>query len=145
VSENQPGRDPVSRRTMLKRIGAAGAIAWATPVISSLKTPAFAASAITTRPCDSPGVCGQGFSACASDPFGACFCFGDFNGRGFCGSNALCSGLSACGVDGSCPPGFACGIDTCCGSPVCIAICQVDDLRREASLAGQEAGLRPAG
>ena len=37
-------RNGISRRTALKRMGAAGAIAWATPVITSLRTPAFAAS-----------------------------------------------------------------------------------------------------
>ena len=43
---------------MLKRIGAAGAIAWVTPAISSLSTPAFAAS--------------QGNSTCSS-PCTDCF------------------------------------------------------------------------
>jgi hypothetical protein len=37
-------RNGISRRTALKRIGAAGAIAWATPVITSMRTPAFAVS-----------------------------------------------------------------------------------------------------
>ena len=58
VTEEERQQSSVSRRTMLKRIGAAGAIAWVTPVISSLSTPAFAAS--------------QGNSTCSS-PCTDCF------------------------------------------------------------------------
>ncbi len=35
MTEEERIENGVSRRTMLKRIGAAGAIAWATPVLSS--------------------------------------------------------------------------------------------------------------
>lgn len=44
MSESEESESRVSRRTALKRIGAAGAVAWAAPVISSLTTPANAAS-----------------------------------------------------------------------------------------------------
>jgi hypothetical protein len=37
-----PQGSGLSRRTMLKRIGAGTAIAWSAPVLSSLRTPAFA-------------------------------------------------------------------------------------------------------
>lgn len=34
--------DSISRRTMLKRLGAGAAVAWSVPVLTSLRTPAFA-------------------------------------------------------------------------------------------------------
>ena len=44
MSESEQSKSGVSRRTALKRIGAAGAIAWVTPVISSMSTPVYAGS-----------------------------------------------------------------------------------------------------
>lgn len=44
MGESAESESRVSRRSALKRIGAAGAIVWVTPVISSLSTPAYAGS-----------------------------------------------------------------------------------------------------
>jgi hypothetical protein len=44
MTESEESEGRVSRRTALKRIGAAGAVVWVTPVISSVTTPANAAS-----------------------------------------------------------------------------------------------------
>ena len=43
-------KDPISRRVMLKRIGAGAAVAWTVPVLTTIRTPAFAGS-------PTPGAC----------------------------------------------------------------------------------------
>ncbi len=51
-------RNRITRRQALKRVGTAGAIAWAMPVITSLNQKAFAAS-LPPQACDHPGqLCG---------------------------------------------------------------------------------------
>src|SRR5205807_7940304 len=45
----------VSRRTMLKGVGAGAAIAWSTPILSSLRTPAFARTNTGVFPPCDPG------------------------------------------------------------------------------------------
>src|SRR5207247_9973181 len=63
-----PQVQPISRRRMLKRVGAGTAIAWSTPVLASMRVPAFAA----TGACDPIGqfcgppdpLCGQPGVAC---------------------------------------------------------------------------------
>ena len=65
---------PVSRRRMLKRIGAGAAIAWSAPVLTSIRMPAFA----------------QGYAKCSPE-----FCGPRFD---FCGPNAVCPLPPTCGV-----------------------------------------------
>lgn len=109
-------KEGISRRRMLKRIGAGAALAWTTPILTSIKTPAFA---------QSPGC---GFEPCGcSDPCsfaipcqnrGDCNCWVHASSRqcicqffvGSCGDFGLCPG----GSDSECAPGFCC-VDTCCG------------------------------
>ena len=69
VRENQ-----VSRRKMLKRIGAGAAVAWTAPILTSIRTPAFAAG--------SAG-CQNEFPAC-TDPNSDC------NAQIQCGKQQFC-------------------------------------------------------
>jgi hypothetical protein len=103
---------------MLKRIGIVGAVAWVTPVVTSLNTPAFAASG-PTGGCSDPGTCDPGFTQCVGAD---CFCFKTATG-GVCGSLAFCSDLTECGTNGECRAGFVCVIESCCGTPVCVPVC----------------------
>jgi hypothetical protein len=107
----------LSRRDVLKRAAVAGVVAWSAPVISSLRTPAFAQyggceapSCNFGEPCD----CG----ACAARPvLDPCLC----SALGFCTSDTpVCQTDADCeahffGVPGSrCVP---CGFDpVCCRS-----------------------------
>lgn len=50
--DSEEHSDSISRRKMLKRMGAGAAIAWSVPIVSSLNTPAFAQT--------SGGQCGGG-------------------------------------------------------------------------------------
>ena len=139
MTEQERHESSVSRRTMLKRIGIAGAVAWVTPVVTSMNTPAFAAS-LPTSPCDNPGICGQ-FAPCGAVQ---CFCFPKADGHGFCGQTALCDSLVTCDT-GSCPPGFTCAVNTCCGIPVCVAPCGPGLRTRAPIAADQRGGLTVAG
>ena len=98
MAESERPTDGVSRRTMLKRIGAAGAIAWVTPVISSLTTPAHAATSFVTCGhtcihCESNAdLCGQ------AGPFNQCFCSPRLDNASdcFCGEEVSCAATHAC-------------------------------------------------
>jgi hypothetical protein len=125
--------DGVSRRRMLKRIGAGAAVAWTAPILTSIRTPAFAVTPSCGKQCD-PG------QNCAACPFLAA-CGGDSNcqcwqkstdqGPGcicsdfvaFCGDTPLCPGGQAdCNAA---PGGPWCCVETCCGRicthPTCAA------------------------
>jgi hypothetical protein len=121
-NEDQPleGREGVSRRKMLKRIGAGAAVAWTAPILTSIRTPAFAAS---------PGVCDP--ASCAGDPCGnqtpcptnpgACTCSQDVGGGCVCIAIFGCPG-APCATDADCGPGNVC-TNTCCGNNQCAALC----------------------
>ena len=121
--------DPVSRRTMLKRVGAAGAIVWVTPVISSLTTPAYAATSFVqcTQTCvhceDNDNLCGR------SGPFNRCFCTPPADGSPcFCGEEIDCSQTHPCGVGAAdCSdlgPDWICSdVCGCGGGQFCIPPC----------------------
>jgi hypothetical protein len=120
----------VSRRTMLKRIGAAGAVAWVTPVISSLTTPAYA-DGIGSLPggrCSPPGNCQRGFTNCGTcGEIDGSFCFTTPTGAGFCGADSFCDEVQPC-ASGSCPAGFECAVGSGCdclsvGPGVCLPVC----------------------
>ena len=69
VEEDQ-SPDRISRRRVLKRIGAGAAIAWSAPILSSVRTPAFA----------------QASGPCAGKPD----CLQGCNGHLPCGNNCYC-------------------------------------------------------
>ena len=134
----------VSRRTMLTRIGAAGAIAWVTPVVTSLNMPAFAGSQ-PGNSCDHPFSCsGSPFVCGPGNGLFPCFCFNSPGGGGTCMNDDFCFNLTACDPEGICPPGFACGVDTCCGQPKCFPLCGNQQVRRQGA-ATQHDGTTGAG
>jgi hypothetical protein len=130
MSEEFEVTDGISRRKMLKRIGAGAAIAWSAPVLTSIRTPAFA----QTGPPPPPG-CDPG-QTCSACPFlaschnnGNCQCWQSSpdNGGGcvcnafvaFCGDTPLCpGGQPDCDRD---LPGSTC-VQTCCGQ-LCAPAC----------------------
>ena len=119
MTDDERAEHGVSRRTMLKRVGAAGAIAWVTPVISSLNTPAFAASANPHPECEG-AACGT-FRACSSGN-GDCVCVESDQG-GFCfpgSTSCLIEGDCPSGSSSECNPGSVCVSNTCCNRPVCV-------------------------
>jgi hypothetical protein len=109
----------ISRRSALKRMGAAGAIAWATPVIASMKTPAFAQVAAS-------GPCTTLFAPCAP-PGEDCFCVGTVEGPGFCSNDFFCGTTDDCSTSADCPSGWACQGGPIgaggCGEGVCVPPC----------------------
>lgn len=146
VQGPQEPHESVSRRTMLKRIGAAGAIAWATPVISSLNTPASATSFVTCgHTCvhceNNTDLCGKG------GPLNTCFCTPRTDGGDcFCGEEIFCASSHACGTTSDCDDlgstwicADVCG---CGGGSFCIPTCgsfaaQAKPLARGATTAGR--------
>ena len=120
TADEQPTVQQISRRKALKRIGVAGAAAaWSAPLISSLRTPAFAASPRCGEPpcgtaCGFPGdfvVCGDD-CICVETVEGTCACI-QFD-VGF----DNCTSSSDCGADVVCVKG-TCRGDLCqplCGS-----------------------------
>jgi hypothetical protein len=114
VRENQ-----VSRRKMLKRIGAGAAVAWTAPILTSIRTPAFAASPVgcekdfpacldPNSDCNNQQICqsSPNFCCCGRTPDGrTCFCYIHGSCGTPCASQADCSGGTTC-VASCC--GFAC-------------------------------------
>jgi len=108
MDEEQPVRR-ISRRKALKRIGAGAAVAWSAPVLSSLRTPAFAAE---TPRCTDP--CARCFDAnaapCGTDTVRGftCLCSLTTEGTCVCGSNDGCNEWGTCATSSDCPSGFVC-------------------------------------
>ena len=111
--DSEERQDGISRRRMLKRIGAGAAVAWSAPVLTSLRTPAFA-QPYETCPCDPNTPCNVKIDC---GPGGRCFCWvrADGNPACFCGEGDPCTGVP-CGPENTCPdnPGWVC-VNNCCG------------------------------
>jgi hypothetical protein len=127
-SHNEVSEDGISRRRMLRRIGAGAAVAWSAPVLTSIRAPAFAATPPPPPPeCDACTECPDR-AACAKndscqcwmkstdqDP-GGCVC-GNF--VEFCPDAVPCpTGQVECARNA---PGTTC-VETCCGR-ICVADC----------------------
>jgi hypothetical protein len=113
----------ISRRRMIKRIGAGAAIAWSAPVLTSIRTPAFAQydeNPCPDTPCTEPG-CQTG--ACTGGL--GCFPFGpDTEGNNHCYQNIFCSCVVTCSSSDDCAPDQFCQPNTGCGSEgVCLNCC----------------------
>lgn len=126
--------DQISRRRLLRRLGAGTAAAWATPVLSSITTPAYAQASPTCAPlnCENPEQCGPGasctlppecnrnFSACTVLMDGSCFC----TDGPFCGADPICQTDADCERFG---PNYRCGrMDpncACGGDVACLHLC----------------------
>jgi hypothetical protein len=126
VLEERPGfegsESGVSRRKIIKRLGAGTALAWSAPVLSSLATPAYAQV--------SPGACpawdcGQSIIECAGTPcgIGPCVCDLDVHGNPACWDNISCGdpNVIACTANSDCAPGWVCTTN-CCGQ-TCLPPC----------------------
>src|SRR5947209_19928944 len=104
----------ISRRSMLKKAGLVGAVAWSAPVLTSLATPAGAAPLRGSRKCTTQDRTG-GTAAChfctpPTCPGTQCgFCFPTTTGCCFCTNNFFCNNVSNCTNRGQCPPGWECG------------------------------------
>jgi hypothetical protein len=116
----------ISRRRMLKRMGAGAAIAWSAPVLTSIRTPAFA----QTPTCDScAGDFCSGQTQCGDQPPFGCFCAQIVGSEPtcFCYHDDSCDARTPCpNGQSDCPSGQTC-VHTCCddfiGSPVCFGPC----------------------
>jgi len=107
----------VSRRRLLKRMGVGAAVAWLTPIATSLGSAAEAGCVGCEAPCD--WTCGGTLRSCGSD----CYCSPDVDGNCFCWANAFCSEVTDCVSNADCPPGYSCIPGTCCFVPKCLAGC----------------------
>jgi hypothetical protein len=117
--------DGISRRRMLKRIGAGAAIAWSAPVLTSLRVPAFAQATSPACPTCGTGCQGQGPACGTSGPLDSCLCNAAVTGGDcFCYEAHFCGTLGddACVTQADCDqPGWVCVV-TCCGT-VCRPPC----------------------
>jgi hypothetical protein len=105
--------DGISRRKVLKRIGSGVAIAWTAPILTSIRTPAFA----QPYGCDCPPFsCGGNPAFCDN----GCFCAPHHGGGPcVCFSGGVCNPQGQgpiCETDADCPAGLVCGdADPNCG------------------------------
>lgn len=123
MTDDERAEHGVSRRTMLKRIGAAGAIAWVTPVVTSLNTPAFAQTQSREEHPECVRATCSNFVPCSSSNTD-CVCVSTDQG-GFCvPGSTTCASLQPCpsGLSSECSGGAVCASGTCCGEPVCVPV-----------------------
>jgi hypothetical protein len=106
----------ITRRKVLKRIGAGAAIAWSAPLLTSIRTPAFAqgygdSPCDPGHPCDVP--CDPAIPCKGGNP--ACECWVRVDGLGcWCGDLDPCTNHTSCNTNGDCLPNERC-IENCCG------------------------------
>ena len=112
MDEEQPV-SRISRRKALKRIGAGAAVAWSAPVLSSLRTPAFAAGTpACADPCRDDCSDGTISARCgATGPAGICACSVDVTGKCFCWEDDFCDNRPDATT--GCPAGQT-AVSTCC-------------------------------
>ena len=125
--DSDPAGDRISRRRMLKRIGTGAAVVWTAPVLTSIRTPAFAFGSLNS-PCD-PGQTCQGcdeFRYChrpsncgclPRQPSGECYC-GDLK-------DGYCSSFQTCNIDADCTQGGVCVFSCGCHGGICMYGCRV--------------------
>lgn len=116
-------KDGISRRRMLKRIGAGAAIAWSAPILTSIRTPAFAQyGEFPCTLCD-PNVPCNVLDPCG--PSGTCACFVRISdNKCHCGAfpSNFCSDYPPCSSDADCPSGQTC-YASCCPTGICRGPC----------------------
>jgi len=134
--------DGISRRRMLKRIGAGAAVAWSAPILTSLRTPAFAQGSPPPPEdcgCDVNTPCNVSIDCHNSGGLCNCWVLQDRSGC-WCGPFDACSNHSACGTDADCGSGERC-IENCCGL-LCYAACDVSSGKPAPKGAGRAYGVR---
>jgi hypothetical protein len=117
-----------SRRQLIKGAAVGSALVWTAPVLSSVTSPAAAASAAD---CGQGWACADGGAAtvCGQSAQGNCLCYAETapgtgkTGDSFCGQDFFCNAAGpTCNPDGSCPPGYQCQ-SGCCGENICAPLC----------------------
>jgi hypothetical protein len=139
VSEKEllNSHEGISRRRMLKRIGAGAAVAWSAPVITSLSSPAFAQ---TTPRCEVDWQCGDPIDVCGEGDGEICVCDLDTEGRSFCWNDFSCGDPNAvpCNSSDDCAGNpFPRCASSCCGqvcSPECLDPAAIASARRYGGL-----------
>jgi hypothetical protein len=128
----------LSRRKALKRIGAGAAIAWSAPILTSLKTPAFA-----QYECAPPANCvhcAPGGTVCGR----ACFCSPHVGNGCFCGQVVGCGNTHACNADADCsdlgPTWLCTTVCGCGGGNFCIPQCGTVVAQPKITASGTTAG-----
>jgi hypothetical protein len=120
-----PSGERISRRRVLERIGAGVAIAWSAPVLSSIRTPAFAQS--PPFPCRF-GDCQPGFPCHLHEPCGPsdlCACLALIDGGPCeCGDfpSFFCADYQPCEQHADCAAGQKC-YAACCPTGICRGPC----------------------
>lgn len=113
----------ISRRKMLKRVGAGAAVAWSAPVLTSLRVPAYAQTA---------GLCPNGCAdiLCFSEQdflcggSETCICTKTTENECFCGEGICsCGSYPACSSSADCLPTERCGLLCCTGDLRCLPPC----------------------
>jgi hypothetical protein len=131
MTPEELGQDGISRRKMLKRIGAGAAVAWSAPILTSMRAPAFAqqpngcegASACDPdSPCDPSTPCAA-LDTCGPSETCACFVRTDVS-ECCCGAfpSNFCADYPPCASDADCAPGFLC-YASCCPAGICRGPC----------------------
>ena len=138
-----------TRRTIVKT---GAKLAYAAPLVAAtLKTDALTASAQRVSPiaggtCAGDFSCGEVPDPCGANEFGTCYCFGNTERQGVCGSNESCAALSSCTTSEDCPNGSHCAVNTCCGEPVCIEDCPESDVEADSfGATSVQSGVTPSG
>lgn len=116
----------LSRRSMLKRLGAGAAVVWTAPVLTSLGTRAMAQGTPPPDECaDNPrDQCQCVAPSCDGDP--DCFCTTPAEGGCVCVDcgNSACDLFEPCNSSADCPSTHVCAVSTCCEPPhTCIPRC----------------------
>lgn len=131
----------ISRRKVLKRIGAGAAVAWTAPILTSIRTPAFAQNPPPEEcPCDVNMPCN--FAIDCHNSGGQCNCWVLTDRSGcWCGPFDACSNHLPCNSNADCAGNERC-IENCCGK-LCYAPCAVGSGQRAPNGAGRAYGVRP--
>jgi hypothetical protein len=118
-------RDSISRRSVIKRIGAGAAIAWSAPVLQSLSAPAHAQYGGECTECAGDFCSGQTICG-SSGPVGACACAQPVGSEGggtcFCYEDDFCNNRTPCDDQSDCPAGQTC-THSCCDASIGTAVC----------------------
>jgi len=122
--EEERTASKITRRRLIQRLGVGTAVAWLTPVVSSLGSRAEA----QCEPCEGGNCdwcCGGVITQCGvgCGPLGAGYCSHDTDGNCFCWENSFCAEVADCTQNSDCPPGYACIPCTCCVTSKCLPAC----------------------
>lgn len=128
--EEERTASKITRRRLIKRLGVGTAVAWLTPVVTTLGSKAIAGGCCQCTEegtCNCDWTCGGIITQCGQGcgPLGDAYCSRDTDGVCFCWENSFCSEVSDCTQNSDCPPGYACIPGTCCVTSKCLPACGV--------------------